>query len=594
MVLSLKAHCDGSEVAVRFLKTPLAFSILKSVAFAFDVLVGANANTCTNCINNCKLDDYAASNCAAGEVSYIGLQDGNHTFEVCTRGSGGVGCASYNWTVDTVPPTAYVTAATSFTNASNIPVNILFTEPCHGGGGFRCTSVNDCNLLVYGAGQVEPNTLNVTQPNLKFSIIVSLSSSTQYGRVLLVMDKNFCTDSAGNKFTRTVNSSFLVHFDRRSVFVNLRTHIPEMLLQLNSETRTVLATNEHKKLKVYLYFTKPVLNSSAEILNALNTSQGSLLPTTGNNLGNRRFGFKVDNISSMAIVTVSLDSKLVISQQGTPVSPITPVTFLYDPRRPAVSLSTTSKMRTRETSISVLIKFVKPVFGFNSSHITISGGHLQSFHEMSRSIYAVDIQADDDIIFVSVPENITADVAGNRNLASNIMQVRHYTVPVISLVLSIFATTAFAVTSLAAGLLTISTASLQSIGVISTPSSSLTSDSARNLFRIACHIQVYALSRWLAVALPVEYYEFARGLQWSIPYFNLPWEMGNVQPAMVGSSSPTNPHSYSSKIHDSGILKSLDMAASIYGLPLTAVEYRSFFEVITLTLVCYVILCGLF
>lgn len=34
----------------------------------------------------------------------------------------------------------------------------------------------------------------------------------QYGRLVLVMDKDFCTDAAGNRFTRTTNSSFYLHF----------------------------------------------------------------------------------------------------------------------------------------------------------------------------------------------------------------------------------------------------------------------------------------------------------------------------------------------------------------------------------------------
>ncbi|KAB5526555.1 hypothetical protein DKX38_020402 [Salix brachista] len=56
---------------------------------------------------------------------------------------------------------------------------------------------------------------------------------------------------------------------RRSVFVDLRIHIPEKLLQLNEEIRTVLqATNNYDNLKFYLYFSEPVLNSSAEILNS--------------------------------------------------------------------------------------------------------------------------------------------------------------------------------------------------------------------------------------------------------------------------------------------------------------------------------------
>ena len=50
---------------------------------------------------------------------------------------------------------------------------------------------------------------------------------------------------------------------------------------------------------------------------------------------------------------------------------------------------------------------------------------LSSFHEISRSIYAAEIRADDDVVSVNVPENVTGDVAGNKNLASNILRVRH-------------------------------------------------------------------------------------------------------------------------------------------------------------------------
>ncbi|XP_040989710.1 uncharacterized protein LOC121237166 isoform X2 [Juglans microcarpa x Juglans regia] len=398
------------------------------------------------------------------------------------------------------------------------------------------------------------------------------------------MDKNFCTDSAGNKFTRTTNSSFYVHFDRRSVFVNLRTGILERLLQLNGKTRLVQATNKYNKLRVYLYFSVPVLNSSAEIVNSLQTSQGTLLPISGKNLGNRRFGFLVANLSGIAIVTLSIDSNSIISRQSTPVSPIAPVTFLYDSLRPAVRLSTSFNMRTKEPSIPMLIKFMKPVFGFNASEISINGGHLQSFHEISRAIYIIEIHADHDIVSVSVPENVTRDVAGNGNLASNVLQVRHYSVPVISSVISELAIASFLVTSFASGLLMVSIASLHSIGALSRPSSSF-SDPTRNLFRIACHIQVFALSRWLAVTLPVEYDEFARGLQWSIPYLSLPWETGHTQPVIVGSSSPDNPISSMYEVHYSGTFQNvkwkeeiLGRNASIYGLPLTPMEYRSYFE----------------
>ncbi|PIA61846.1 hypothetical protein AQUCO_00200088v1 [Aquilegia coerulea] len=520
----------------------------------------------------------------ARKASYMDLHDGDHIFEVCSNEFQGPGCTRYSWIIDTIPPTAYVTAARVFTSASNFSVDITFSEVCSGGGGFGCRSVNACNLLVYGPGHVIPSTLKVLQPDLKFSLLVSLSSNIQYGRVIIVTDKSFCTDVAGNSFQRTTNSSFVLHFDRRSVQVSLRTHIPEKLLQLNKETRTVDVTNNHKNLKVYLYFSGPVLNSSEEILSSLRTSEGFLLPSIGKTNGNRRFGFLVENISSVAVVTITFNSSSIISRQGSPVSPIAPVTFLYDSERPSVKLSTTSNMRTTEKSVPVVIKFIKPVFGFNSSTLSLSGGHLQSFHEISWTVYVVNIRADDSIISINVPENITSDVAGNKNLASNILQVRHYTVPIISFVLSTFATAAFTVTSLAAGLLTMSTSSLQSHGVLSRPSYS-TSDPARNLFRIACHMQVFALSRWLAVSLPVEYYEFARGLQWSIPYLGLPWEAGHFRSIMVDPTPSAMKSSEMYKTRESQMLGSkqvrdgkLEMDTSIFGLPLTPMEYRSFFE----------------
>ncbi|XP_004501911.1 uncharacterized protein [Cicer arietinum] len=413
-----------------------------------------------------------------------------------------------------------------------------------------------------------------------YSLLVSLSSTVQYGQTILVMDKNFCTDIAGNGFTRTPNSSVYVHIDRRKVYVNIRTHVPEKLLQINSETRTVQATNNLNKLKVYLYFSAPVLNSSRQIMNSLSISQGSIVQTSAENLGNRRFGFMLANISSTAIISIHFDSKSIITRQGTQVSPTAPVNFIYDSKRPMVMLSTHS-MKTKEHNIQILIKFVKPVFGFNSSCISVSGGILKSFHKLRWSIYIIEIQENDDKVFVSVPENVTHDVAGNKNLASNVLQVRHYSSPLISSVISAFATATFVMTSFAAGLLTISTASLQSVDTFTRSSSFLIVDPARNLFRILCHIQVFALARWLSVKLPVEFYEFSRHLQWTIPYFSVPWESGPMSLLMVGSSpfGISNSFTKTSATMPSTLLgNNLNYAASVYGSPLTSSEYRQYFE----------------
>lgn len=181
---------------------------------------------------------------------------------------------------------------------------------------------------------------------------------------------------------------------------------------------------------------------------------------------------------------------------------------------------------------------------------------LSSFHEIRLHTYIIELQAaDDNLVFVSVPENVTRDVAGNKNLASNVLQVRqckffffffvwlccyyyivnknlashvllvilHFvclmimacvvfllycfslsfvgcklssiiirhiydfmnhadSVPLVSSVVSAFATASFVLTSLVAGLLTISTASLQSVGTFMRSSSFLIVDPARSLF----------------------------------------------------------------------------------------------------------------
>ncbi|KAI3815035.1 hypothetical protein L1987_14687 [Smallanthus sonchifolius] len=59
------------------------------------------------------------------------------------------------------------------------------------------------------------------------------------------------------------------------------------------------------------------------------------------------------------------------------------------------------------------------------------------------------------------PENVTADVAGNKNLELNMLRYFHYSIPTASLVLSSSATGAFVLTVLVVTLLTVSTTSLQ-------------------------------------------------------------------------------------------------------------------------------------
>lgn len=100
--------------------------------------------------------------------------------------------------------------------------------------------------------------------------------------------------------------------------------------------------------------------------------------------------------------------------------------------------------------------------------------------------------------------------------------------------------------------------------------------------RILCHIQVFALARWLSVKLPVEFYEFSRHLQWTIPYFPVPWEDGPMNLFMVGTGPFGSSNSFtkaSATIPSMLLGKNLNFGASVYGSPLTSSEYQQYFEV---------------
>ncbi|KAJ7514137.1 hypothetical protein O6H91_23G029700 [Diphasiastrum complanatum] len=135
----------------------------------------------------------------------------------------------------------------------------------------------------------------------------------------------------------------------------------------------------------------------------------------------------------------------------------------------------------------------------------------------------------DTAISVSVPENKTFDVAGNPNFASNFLHLSHYSVPASSVALYTFTTAGLLATTLASGALSISSASLAAAGALdSRTMGSITTNPSRNLLGMASHLQTFALSSWLAVSLPVEYFETVKGLRWLLPHVNLPWEKKHI------------------------------------------------------------------
>ena len=68
---------------------------------------------------------------------------------------------------------------------------------------------------------------------------------------------------------------------------------PSYMLEINGAPRTILATNKIEDLDIFLDFSKPVLNSTEQILRALHVNLGTLIADHDKSSGNRRFVFKV-------------------------------------------------------------------------------------------------------------------------------------------------------------------------------------------------------------------------------------------------------------------------------------------------------------
>jgi len=514
----------AQSLKIVYLDTPSNVTSHSNATFGFNVVDGNGTSPCglrQNCTFGCKLDQSSLQDCVNRQASYSSLKDGAHVFQVFVNTSSGAFAASeFRWTIDTVPPTAVVDGGQAFTNGQNVTVNVTFTENC---AGFSCTNASFCDLLVYGAGAVIPSSLKEIVRNRMYSVEVALSTDSSSGKVNAVIAPRACADAAGNLLQRSNLSSSVIRFDRTVPSVNLWTAVPSTEVAIDDQPRTCEATNRASELRVYLDFDSPVKSSAEDLLNYLSVSHGVLTTTARKSLGNRRFGFRLTNITdSFSEFTVTLAGNAISNRYGTLVPGSSSVTFLYDNERPKVLLSTTSRAKTKDSTVPFTVQFTEPVFGFNSSGVMLSGGTLMSFQEIDNSTFAFEVKAmEGKLLMVSVPENRTLDVAGNNNLASSSIQVRHYATPWISIVFYSLITVGLLSTALVSGALLVSSATLAAAGAISERK---VGDPSRNLLGLVCHLQVVSLSGWLAVSLPVEYQEVTNGLRWLIPHINTPWQ----------------------------------------------------------------------
>ncbi|XP_010660753.1 uncharacterized protein LOC104881649 isoform X1 [Vitis vinifera] len=522
-----------STLVIRFDQAPPARSRFSTAVFRYSVERSDGSNACRNngCSIYCELDGQTLRPCPADTIALKNLTvNREHKFLLnITTPDRERNSSAYSWFIDTIPPTATIFSHQNYMNAQKIPIDVIFSEACPGQGGFKCVNSSNCDVIVNGPASINASSLRIIKPKIKYSLDIILSPRSIYARLIIEMAVNFCTDQAGNHFTRTNGSVVVIHIDRRSVEVDLWMSAPSYMLEINGVPRTILATNKIEDLNIFLDFSKPVLNSTEQILKALHVNSGNLIADHDKSGGNRRFVFKLKNIMRTEIITIELRANSIIGRTGAPVSAAAPVTFLYDSTEPAVGLSTNSPMVTKQSYINVIVEFTKPVFGFEASIVKVEGGRVTRFKELSRALYSLTVLSlSHNEVSVTIPAGKVNDISGNRNLASNRLEVKHYLVPEISIAFHSFVTAGVLATSLAAAVLSLSSANLGAVGTLATGSTNIiVSNPSMNLHGMVGHLQVFVLSDWFSVGLPIEYSETTKGLRWLIPREKLPWKKEN-------------------------------------------------------------------
>ncbi|XP_010554111.1 PREDICTED: uncharacterized protein LOC104823982 isoform X3 [Tarenaya hassleriana] len=599
-------HTHKTGISLRFLQTPPAWSRSSTAVFRYEVQRPDRSDACKNeqCSFVCQLDGQILRQCPASVLVLKNLTvNQQHELLVKVKTSSRVmNSSAHSWFIDTIPPTARLSSSHNYTNGKRISVDVTFSEPCRGNGGFKCLNSSYCDVIAYGPFQVDALSLQILEPNTKYRLDVIISSERLKERGVVTMRDRICTDMAGNDFRRTNSSVLVVHFDRRPVLADLWTSVPSYQLNINEVPRTVFATNKMSELKFFLNFSIPVLNTTDEVLDAFSVSSGGLISVQ--DLDNRThwFAFALKNVTKTGIITIKLNTGLIIGKTGTPVSAVSPLILLYDWVHPGVMLSASSSVLTEEPNINIVIEFTKPVFGFEASMVEVCGGRLARFQELSRALYTLTVfSSAQELVSVKVPAEKVKDISGNPNMESNMLEVKHYLRPPLSTALHSFVTAGTLATSVASVLLSLSAANLERIRTSDSLCTSITSsDPSTNLHGMLGHLQVFVLLDWFIPVSPGEYSETMKGLRWLIPRQKIPWKNQNrpIWPdrfdsagekftyhSMNVSASSNSTESSYKQSEEKFLIKSSDVAygksnsstESSNGLPLNSAEYFTYF-----------------
>ncbi|KAL4307642.1 hypothetical protein AHAS_Ahas16G0298700 [Arachis hypogaea] len=399
--------------------------------FLVETLDGYNACKRYNCSFQCELDGKAYPCHGHGIVLKNLTQNQEHYFLLnVTTNKGERNSSVYSWFIA-------ITSEETYTSGKRVAIDITFSELCTGLGGFKCQNSTNSDVVA--------SSFQIIKPGFKYSLDLILSSKNLYGHAVISMVENICADQAGNKFMRTNGSTLIIHFGKKTSNGGFLDFC----------------------MIIFLDFSIPIRNSTEQILRALHVNSSILTPFHDRSNEARRFSFMLNNISRTEIITIELQATSILGRTGIPVSPVAPITFLFDSMRPSVALRTSSLSRPRDSDINIIAEFTKPVFGFDASMIEVLVGRLTRLQDLSRALYSLTVHAEsENEVSVTIPAGKVTDISGNENLASNQLVFKHYSAPAICIALYSFVSAGTIATSLIAAMVLLSSANLEAINIL--------------------------------------------------------------------------------------------------------------------------------
>lgn len=517
-----------AALEISFSESDLVF-FDSNVTLTFNVTED-NGSPCRLCNVTCSVDGAPSVNCSSSSVSVSSLLEGAHNLTVTAGLLTETVVESSSFTVVLTEPTAVVTA-TSIGGplAVNTTVTVNFTKTC---SNFTCTGIDSCDIFVLGNGTVFPSSFTEVVPNKTYTVTVLLSNILE-GYLRIGVSKGSCFDEWGQPFVNSNTSKARLKFNRNPVTSQVDWLTKSHQFTFEGKLYGGEVTNSTDELIVAVRFNSSLSNSVEEVKSALNVTGGYLNDTSGISVnGNRRYAFRVIPYKNPAVIEVSLRGEGLLNRYGMvpPNSVSKPV--YYDERIFRVSLSTMATSRVKEELVGIRISFNSPVAAFPPSALTVTGGTVIRLEAASTILYVADISVPvGSSAAISVEAGALYNLVGSPNIVSNTIVTERYEVPHTSVVLSWIITGGVLGSVFSSGILSLAAAGLSLYPPVPGAALVLTPIPARNLLGLASHMQVFALSDWLDVPLPIKYRETIRGIRWMVPHVSLPWE--NRKPSIV-------------------------------------------------------------